>query len=38
LVFANFNCERCAKEIRNSPLMNAGGIPQVVLGYQFVLN
>jgi outer membrane protein len=37
-LFANFNYERYAKEIRNSPLINASGIPQLVLGYQFVLN
>jgi outer membrane protein len=37
-IFANFNYERYAKEIRNSPLMNASGIPQVVLGYEFLLN
>jgi hypothetical protein len=37
-VFANFNDERYANEIRNSPLMNASGISQVVLGFQFVLN
>jgi outer membrane protein len=36
-VFANFNYERYAREIRNSPLMNSKGIPQVVLGYQFML-
>jgi MipA family protein len=37
-IFVNFNYERYAKEIRNSPLMNASGIPQVVFGYQFMLN
>jgi outer membrane protein len=37
-IFANFNYERYAKEIRSSPLINASGIPQVVLGYQFMLN
>lgn len=37
-VFANLNYERYAKEIRNSPLINASGIPQLILGYQFVLN
>ena len=37
-VFANFNYERYAKEIRNSPLITGSGIPQLVLGYQFVLN
>jgi outer membrane protein len=37
-LFANFNYERYGKEVRNSPLMNAGGIPQVVFGYQFMLN
>ncbi len=31
-ISANFNYERYAKEIRSSPLMNACGIPQVVLG------
>lgn len=37
-VFANFNYERYAKEVRNSPLMNASGIPQLILGYQYVLD
>lgn len=37
-VFANFNYERYRNEIRNSPLINASGIPQVVIGYQFVVN
>lgn len=37
-LFGNFNYERYAREIRNSPLVNASGIPQAVFGYQFVLN
>ena len=37
-VFANVNYERYAKEIRNSPLINASGIPQLILGYQYVLD
>jgi MipA family protein len=37
-VFANFNYERYGTQIRNSPLIKAGGIPQVVIGYQFVVN
>jgi outer membrane protein len=36
-LFANLNYERYAREIRNSPLIDASGIPQLVLGYQFVL-
>lgn len=36
-VFANLNHERYAKEIRNSPLINASGIPQLILGYQYLL-
>jgi outer membrane protein len=38
ILFANFNYERYAKEIRNSPLIDSGGIPQLVLGYEFLLN
>ena len=38
LIFANLNYERYAKEIRNSPLINASGIPQLILGYQYVLD
>lgn len=38
LVFANFNYERYAKEIKNSPLINTSGIPQLILGYQYVLD
>lgn len=37
-VFANLNYERYASEIRNSPLIDRSGIPQLVLGYQFMLN
>ena len=37
-LFANLNCERNAAEIRNSPLIDARGIPQLVLGYEFVLS
>lgn len=37
-LFANLNYERYAKEIRNSPLINASGIPQAVFGYGFMLN
>ncbi|MFN7663193.1 MAG: MipA/OmpV family protein [Inhella sp.] len=37
-VFANVNYERYADQIRKSPLMKSSGIPQVVLGYQYVLN
>lgn len=37
-VFANLNYERYAKEVRNSPLINASGIPQLILGYQYVLD
>ena len=37
-VFANFNYERYAKEIRTSPLINGSGIPQLILGYQYVLD
>ena len=37
-VFANLNYERYAKQIRNSPLLNASGIPQLILGYQYVLD
>ena len=37
-LFGNFNYERYASEIRNSPLVNGSGIPQAVFGYQFVLN
>lgn len=37
-VFANLNYERYAKQIRNSPLINASGIPQLILGYQYVLD
>lgn len=37
-VFVNANYERYAKEISNSPLIRTSGIPQVVLGYQYVLN
>ena len=37
-VFANLNYERYARAIRSSPLINASGIPQVVFGYQIVLN
>ena len=36
-VFANVNYERYANEIKNSPLINASGIPQLILGYQYVL-
>jgi outer membrane protein len=37
-LFANFNHERYAKAIRNSPLITSSGIPQVVLGYQYVFD
>jgi len=37
-LFANLNYERYAKVIRNSPLISSSGIPQVVLGYQYVFN
>jgi outer membrane scaffolding protein for murein synthesis (MipA/OmpV family) len=37
-VFANLNYERYAKQIRNSPLIHASGIPQLILGYQYVLD
>ncbi|MFN7816046.1 MAG: MipA/OmpV family protein [Burkholderiales bacterium] len=37
LLFANFNYERYGSEVRNSPLMNAKGIPQVVFGYEYRL-
>jgi outer membrane protein len=36
-LFANFNYERYSSEVRNSPLMNAKGIPQLVLGYEYRL-
>jgi outer membrane protein len=36
-LFANFNYERYGSEVRNSPLMNAKGIPQLVLGYEYRL-
>ena len=36
-LFANFNYERYGSEVRNSPLMNAKGIPQVVFGYEYRL-
>jgi MipA family protein len=36
-LFANFNDERYPNVIRNSPLIAASGIPQVVLGYQYLL-
>ena len=37
-LFVNLNYERYAKEIRDSPLINASGIPQAVFGYGFSLN
>lgn len=37
-LFANLNYERYAKAIRNSPLITSSGIPQVVLGYEYVFN
>lgn len=37
-VFANANYERYSKQIRNSPLISASGVPQLILGYQYVLD
>lgn len=37
-VLANLNDERYAKQIRNSPLIHASGIPQPILGDQYVLD
>jgi len=37
ILFANLNYERYRREIRDSPLMNANGIPQMVIGYEFIL-
>jgi outer membrane scaffolding protein for murein synthesis (MipA/OmpV family) len=38
VLLANLNYERYPSAIRNSPLIDASGIPQLVLGYQFLLN
>lgn len=37
-VFGNFNDERCSSAIRDSPRVDAAGIPQVVVGYGYALN
>jgi outer membrane protein len=38
VLFGNVGYQRHAKAVRDSPLMEASGKPQLVLGYQFVLN
>ncbi len=38
VLFGNVSYQRHAKAVRDSPLMEASGKPQLVFGYQFVLN